>query len=117
MGVVEGDFCPEGGGVIHVVDVGEFVEDDVVAEGFGEVHDTDVERDGAGAGAAAPAGVGVGEAQAGVGVAVFLGPEVEAVGEVGFGFFGEEFFLGIAGALGLWVFEGELLSNLFPAGV
>ena len=105
VGVVGGDFGPEGGGMVHVIDVGEFVEDDVVAEGWGEFHEADVEGDGTGAAAAAPAGVGVGEAETGVFVAVFLGEEVEAVGEVGFGFFAQNLFLGVAGALGFGIFE------------
>lgn len=62
--------------MVHVVDVGEFVENDVIAEGFRDVHEADVEGDGASTTAAAPTGAGVGEAEGGVAVAVLLGPKV-----------------------------------------
>lgn len=88
IGVVGGDFVPEILGMVHVIDVGEFVKNDVVAEGFGKVHEADVERDCAAAAAAAPASVGMGEAKRSVFVAVFFGPEIETIWEVFFGFFG-----------------------------
>lgn len=46
-GVVGGDFGPEGVGVVEMIEVGELVKDDVVAERFGDVHEADVEGDGA----------------------------------------------------------------------
>ena len=116
-GVEFGDFCPEGGGMIHVMGVGEFVEEDVVAEGFREFHEGDVERDGAGAAAAAPAGAGVGETVADVFVAVFFGEVFEAVGEFFFGAGHEELFLGVAAALGGGVAEGEVFFDLFSIAV
>ena len=114
-GVSSGYFCPEGGRVVHVASVGEFVEEDVVAEGFGELHEGDVERNGAGGGARAPAGAGVGEAMTDVFVAVFACKEFEAVGEVIFGAFCEEFFGGVSGTLSSGVAKGELFFDLFSA--
>ena len=69
-GVVGADFGPEGGGMVKVMEVGEFVEDDVVTQGGRDLHETDVEGDGAGRGTTAPTGGGVGEAAAFVMVAV-----------------------------------------------
>jgi hypothetical protein len=117
VGVVVGDLKPEGGGMVHVVDVGELVEDDVVAEGFRQVHETDIERDGARVATAAPTGVGVRKAQVDVFVVVLFGPKVEAIREVLFGFSLKDFFLGVAGTLGGGVFEREFFADLFPAGV
>lgn len=46
-GVMGGDFGPEGVGMVEVVQMGEFVDDDIVAERLGDVHEADVEGDGA----------------------------------------------------------------------
>ena len=43
VGVVRGDFGPESVGVIHVINMGEFVQDDVVAEWLGDFHEADIE--------------------------------------------------------------------------
>ena len=73
VGVVRSDFGPKSGRVVHVVEVGKFVQNDVVAQNFGDVHEADVEGDGAGGGARTPASIGVSEATFGVSVAVEFG--------------------------------------------
>lgn len=60
-GVVGADFLPESGGMIHMVEMGEFVEDHVVAQDFRHLHETNIERNGAIAGATTPAGSGMAE--------------------------------------------------------
>ena len=50
--------------------MGKFVNDDIIAEELGDLHKTDVERDGARARTATPAGVGVGKTAFGIGVAI-----------------------------------------------
>ena len=80
VSVVEGDFFPESGRVIHVVDVGEFVNDNVVAKRFWDVHESDIEGYGARTTATTPASIGVGEAEILVGIAVFLSPKFKAIG-------------------------------------
>lgn len=69
-GVVGADFGPEGGGMIKVMEMSEFVEDDIVTQDGRDLHETDVEGDGAGRGTTAPTGGGVGEAATLVMVAV-----------------------------------------------
>lgn len=61
-GIVGGDFGPEGVGVVEMVEVGEFVKDNIVAERLRNVHEADVEGDGAVAGAATPASSGMAKA-------------------------------------------------------
>lgn len=46
-GIMFGNFGPESGRVIHVVEVGEFMNNNVIAEDFGDLHKTDVKRNGA----------------------------------------------------------------------
>lgn len=43
-GVVGADFCPEGGGVVHVVEVGELVQNYIIAQDFGDLHKPDIKR-------------------------------------------------------------------------
>ena len=109
--VVGGDFCPEGRAVVHVVEMGEFVEDDIVTQDFGDVHQADVEGDGAVCGAGAPASVGVGEATLVVRIAVELGVILETIGEILAGFVFEDFDFGVASALSFGVLDGELLAD------
>lgn len=78
------DFCPKGGAVVGMAQVGEFVHTDVVGHVFGRADETPVEADVA---AAAYAPEGFGAAKGGV-----LGNELQALGvcgeageEVGFG--------------------------------
>ncbi len=46
-GVVSGDFGPESGRMIEVIKMGELMEDDIVAKRLGDLHETDIEGDGA----------------------------------------------------------------------
>jgi hypothetical protein len=41
------NFTPKGVRMVHVIDVGEFVNDDVIAERFGYFHEADIKRNGA----------------------------------------------------------------------
>ena len=84
--VVGTNFSPKGGGVVHVVEMGELVQDDVVAQRLGGVHEADIEGDGAIRRAGAPAGVSVRETAA------------------LFGFFCQQFLFGIAGTLSGGIF-------------
>ena len=78
-GVVGANFGPEGGGVIKVMEVGEFVEDDIVAQDGRDLHEADVEGDSAGGGTTAPASGGVGESTALIVVAVEGGKVFQAI--------------------------------------
>ena len=51
-----GDFTPEPAGVVHLPEVGELMQDEVVANKAGGLHEAPVEGDGAAPGAGAPAG-------------------------------------------------------------
>ena len=57
--VVGADFGPKSLGMIHVVEMGELVQDYVVAKWFGDVHEADIERNGFVAGTTTPTSVGV----------------------------------------------------------
>ncbi len=46
-GVVSGDFGPKSGGMIEVIKMGELMEDDIVAKRLGDLHEADIEGDGA----------------------------------------------------------------------
>ena len=78
-GVVGANFGPESGGVIKVMEVGEFVEDDIVAQDGRDLHEADVEGDSAGGGTTAPAGGGMREAAALIMVAVEGGKVFQAI--------------------------------------
>lgn len=110
-GVVVGDFSPEGVGVVEMIEVGEFVEDDIVAERLGDVHETDVEGDGAITGAATPAGGGVTKATLVVFIAVKLSVIFKAIRKVIFCLFHEDFFLGVAGALGFGATKRDFFAD------
>lgn len=110
-GVVGGDFGPESFGVVEVIEVGEFVDDDVVAERLGDIHEADVEGDGAVRRAAAPAGGSVAQAAAVIIIAIEFRVIFEAVRETFASFFHEDFFLGVAGALGFGAAEGDFFAD------
>ena len=65
-GVVLFDFGPKSAGVVGVVDVRKFVDNDIITERFGNFHKADIERNDNTTiwmmGTGAPAGVGVREA-------------------------------------------------------
>ena len=46
--IVRGDLGPEGVGVVHVINMRELMEDDVIAEWFRDFHEADIERNCAG---------------------------------------------------------------------
>lgn len=73
FGVVADDFLPKSAGMVHMVEMGEFVDDDVVAENFGDLHEADVERNCAVRRATSPSCGGVREATFFVRIAVELG--------------------------------------------
>lgn len=54
---------PKGGGMIGMVNMGKFMNDDIVAKGLGDIHEADIERDDDRAiwmmGAGAPASIGM----------------------------------------------------------
>ncbi len=111
VGVVGGNFGPKSGGMIHMVQMGELVENDIVAEDFGDLHEADIERNRAVRGTTTPTRGGVGETAFVVLVAVEFGEVFEAIGEVVARLFHEEFFLGVAGALGARVAERDFFAN------
>ena len=102
--VVGTNFSPKGGGVVHVVEMGELVQDDVVAQRLGGVHEADIEGDGAIRRAGAPASVSVRETAALVTIAIFGGPKFETIRQILFGFFCQQFLFGIAGTLSGGIF-------------
>lgn len=78
-GVVATNFSPKGVGMVHVVEMSEFMNDDVIAERLGDLHEADVERNGAIAATTAPAGSGVTQAALVVLIAIELGVIFEPV--------------------------------------
>lgn len=42
-GIMFADFCPKGGRVVHMVEVGELMNNDVIAERLGDLHEADIE--------------------------------------------------------------------------
>ena len=46
--IVLGDLAPDGFGMVHMINMGEFVENDVIAEWFRDFHEADIERNCAG---------------------------------------------------------------------
>ena len=46
-GIVFSDFCPEIGRVVHMIKMRKLVKDDVVAQRFWYLHETDIERNSA----------------------------------------------------------------------
>lgn len=116
-GVMGGDFGPKGVGMVEVVQMGEFVDNNVVTERFGDVHKTDVERDGAVRGAATPAGGGVAQAAAVVVIAKEFGIIFEAIGEVFLCLLHEDFFLSVASALGFGTAEGDFFADEGAIGI
>ena len=78
-GVVGANFGPESGGMVKVMEMGEFVEDDIVAQDGRDLHEADVEGDSAGGGATAPASGGMREAAALIMVAVEGGKVFQAI--------------------------------------
>lgn len=79
--------------------MGEFVEDDIVTQDFWDLHEADVEGDGAIARTTTPACGSVAETAFVVGVAVEFSIIFKTIGQVVLCFFHEDFFLGVAGAL------------------
>ncbi len=60
--VVGADFLPEGFRVVHVIEMGELVNNYVVTELFGHLHEADIERDSTVTTATSPSSSGVAEA-------------------------------------------------------
>lgn len=70
-----GDFCPEGGGMIHVIKMGQFMNQDVVTQWFWYVHEANIKRNCAIAAATSPPRGGMTEATFIIVVAKFFGQE------------------------------------------
>lgn len=109
--IMSGDFCPESGGMVEMIEMCELMKDDIVAKRLGDLHEADIEGDGAVARTAAPASSGVAEAAFVVGVTIELCVVLETVGEIILSFFHEDFFLGVASALSLRVAKGDFLFD------
>lgn len=80
------DFAPKSVGMVHVINMRELVDNDIVAERLWYFHEADIERDGARTATAAPARVGVRKTEAGVFVAIFGRPKFKAIREIFAGF-------------------------------
>ena len=102
-GIMFGNFGPESGRVVHVVEVGEFMNNNVIAEDFGDLHQANIERDSAIRRTTSPPGGSVAEATFVVVVAVEVGVIFKSVRQVLLGLFHEDFFLGIASALSVGI--------------
>ena len=68
--IVAFDFGPKGGGVVHMVKMGKFVQNYVIAQGLRYFHEANIKRNRATRRAATPACVGMRESAAVVFVAV-----------------------------------------------
>ena len=103
--------------MVGVIDVGELVENNVIAERLRDVHQADIERDDDRAvgmmSAGAPAGIGVGETDFIVMIAVELSKIIKAIGEVFLGFFHEDFLFSISRSLRRGVFDGQFFADGF----
>lgn len=102
-GVVSADFLPESIRVIHVIKVGKLMQDYVIAEDFGDLHQANIERDSAIRRTTSPPGGSVAKATFVVVVAVEFGVIFKSVRQVLLGLFHEDFFLGIASALSVGI--------------
>lgn len=101
------DVGPEEGGVVHLLEVHEFVDDDVVADEDGRLDETPVEGNGFANGAGPPAGALVADGNAADIHAVLHGEFVSASGEFAGGEGAEAGFNGATEVVG-WI-EVELL--------
>lgn len=110
-GVMTADFAPESVGVVHMVEMGEFMDNDVVAQDFRNLHKANIERDGAIATTTTPTGRGMAEATLVIFITVELGVVFEAIREVFLRFFHEDAFLSVAGALALGALEGDFVFD------
>ncbi len=117
FGVVAGDFLPKSAGMVHMVEMGEFVDDDVVAENFGDLHEADVERNCAVRRATSPPCGGVREAAFFVGVAVEFGEIFQSIRQVFLRIFHQEFLFGVSGALRSGVAQGDLFADEIAVNV
>ena len=115
--VVRGDFGPESFGVVHVMNMRELMENDIIAERLRNFHEADIERNRAGARAGAPTRVGMRKADAGIAIAIFSGPELEAIRQIIAGFLHQNTLLGVAGALSGRVFDRQLITNSLAGGI
>ena len=97
--------------MIHMIEVGEFVQDDVIAQDFGYLHQTNIKRNCARRRTTAPPRGGMGQATAFIMIAIKFGVVFKAVGQVILRFFHEKFFLGVARTLGFGVAEGDFFAD------
>lgn len=111
VGVMAANFGPKSVGMIHMVEVGKFVDNDIVTKWLGDLHEANIERNGAIAAATAPTGGGMTEATFVVGVAVKFSVIFQSIGQVFASFFHEDFFLGITSTLGVGVTKGDFFVN------
>ncbi len=109
--VVFGYFAPKGVGMIHVVKMSKLVNDYIVAENFGNIHEADVERNGAIARTTAPTCGGVREPAFIIAITVEFGVIFEAIREIRASLFHEDFLFGITGALSSRVVEGNFFAD------
>ncbi len=79
------------------------MQDDVITEDFGDLHQANIERDSAIRRTTSPPGGSVAEATFVVVVAVEFGVIFKSVRQVLLGLFHEDFFLGIASALSVGI--------------
>jgi hypothetical protein len=81
VGTQAGDLIPKSAGVVHFLEVGEFMQDEVVADGDWGLDEAPIEGDGAAAGAGAPTGALVAHGHAADGQAVQGGQLEDARGQ------------------------------------
>ncbi len=89
------------------------MEDDVIAERFRDLHETNIERNSARTRTTAPSCGGVAETTAIVMIAVEFSVIFEAVREIFFGLMRENFLFGVAGTLSVRVAERDFFANKF----
>lgn len=98
-GVVLADLAPEGIGMIHVVKMGELVDNNIVAQDFWDLHETDIERNCTITATTSPASGGMRKSTFVVAIAVKLGVVVQTIRQIILSFFHEDFFLGVTSTL------------------
>lgn len=111
------NFGPKFGGMIHVIKMGKFVKNHIVAQRLRHLHKANIERNSASRRTTAPPSGGMTEATTLVFITIAFGIILKAIGQIFLGLFHEDFLFGVASALSLGALQGNFFADKVAIGI